>query len=58
MESCSIAQVCYMYAVPFLSFRIISDTPGVDRHAEQYRDFWIKAPEHSFQLLKQLIKTI
>jgi len=58
MESCSIAQVCYMYAVPFLSFRIISDTPGVDGHAGQYRDFWTKAPERSFQLLKQLIKTI
>lgn len=58
MESCSIAQVCYMYAVPFLSFRIISDTPGVDGHTEQYRDFWTKAPEQSFQLLKQLIKTV
>ena len=58
MESCSIAQVCYMYAVPFLSFRIVSDTPGVDGHAEQYRGFWTKAPEHSFQLLKQLIKIV
>ena len=58
MESCSIAQVCYMYAVPFLSFRIISDTPGVDGHTEQSRDFWTKAPEQSFQLLKQLIKTV
>ena len=58
MESCSVAQVCYMYAVPFLSFRIISDTPGVEGHAEQYRDFWTKAPGHSFRLLKQLIKTV
>ncbi len=58
MESCSVAQVCYMYAVPFLSFRIISDTPGIDGHAEQYRDFWTKAPGHSFRLLKRLIKTV
>ena len=28
MESCAIAQVCYMCGVPFLSYRIISDTPG------------------------------
>lgn len=28
MESGALAQVCYLYDVPFLSFRIISDTPG------------------------------
>ncbi|WP_251620651.1 5'-methylthioadenosine/adenosylhomocysteine nucleosidase [Odoribacter lunatus] len=58
MESCSIAQVCYMYSVPFLSFRIISDTPGVERHIEQYRDFWTLAPQRSFQVFKQLIKGV
>lgn len=58
MESCSIAQVCYMYGMPFLSFRVISDMPGVDGHTEQYRDFWTKAPQCSFLLLKQLIKTV
>lgn len=58
MESCSIAQVCYMYAVPFLSFRVISDTPGVERHAEQYRDFWTMAPQKSFRLFRQLMAEI
>lgn len=58
MESCSIAQVCYMYSVPFLSLRIISDTPGIKGHAEQYRDFWTAAPRQSFQLVHQLIKNI
>lgn len=58
MESCSIAQVCYMYSTPFLSFRIISDTPGIDGHTEQYKDFWTAAPQHSFELFKQLIKTL
>lgn len=28
MESAAIAQTCYLYDIPFLSFRIISDTPG------------------------------
>ena len=40
MESAAIAQTCYIYAVPFVSFRIISDTPGVDNHIEQYENFW------------------
>lgn len=58
MESGSIAQVCYMYGIPFLSFRIISDTPGVKAHAAQYQDFWTAAPQKSFQLFQQLIKII
>ena len=32
MESASIAQVCHLYEVPFISFRIISDTPGAEKH--------------------------
>ena len=36
MESAAIAQVCHLYQVPFLSFRIISDTPGADAHFQQY----------------------
>ena len=38
MESAAIAQTCHLYNVPFLSFRIISDTPGVEDHASQYAD--------------------
>ena len=30
MESCSIAQTCHIYGVPFISFRIISDIPLKD----------------------------
>lgn len=55
MESCSIAQVCYMYDVPFLSFRVISDIPGAAKHAEQYRNFWVTAPRKSFQVFRQLL---
>lgn len=58
MESCSIAQVCYMYKVPFLSLRIISDTPGVDNHAEQYRNFWTEAPKETFKCLSNLLINI
>lgn len=55
MESCSIAQVCYLMDIPFLSYRIISDTPGVENHSGQYRNFWEEAPKRSFLILKELI---
>lgn len=58
MESGAMAQVCYMYGVPFLSFRIISDTPGVKDHTAQYQNFWTIAPEKSFNVLKQLLTTL
>ena len=58
MESGSIAQVCYLRHVPFLSFRIISDTPGVDGHIDQYNNFWENAPHRSFEILTQLINVL
>lgn len=59
MESAAMAQVCYLYHIPFLSFRIISDTPGrTDDHTLQYREFWTIAPEKSFEVLRQLIAKV
>ena len=55
MESCAIAQVCYHYGVPFLSYRIISDTPGGEHHFSQYLDFWEEAPRRSFGMLRGLL---
>ncbi len=55
MESTAIAQVCYLYQVPFLPIRIISDTPGIKNHYEQYLDFWSKAPEKSLEVIKQML---
>lgn len=50
MESAAIAQTCYIYKVPFLSFRIISDTPGAhDDNFAQYQDFWTTMAERSFR---------
>ena len=48
MESGSIAQICYLYKVPFISFRIISDTPGAENHWEQYTNFWGEMANRSF----------
>ena len=55
MESTAIAQVCYLYSIAFLAIRIISDTPGIENHYEQYLDFWNKAPEKSLEVIKNLV---
>ena len=55
MESAAIAQACFLYDTPFLAVRIISDTPGIENHYQQYMDFWSKAPEKSLEIIKQLI---
>ena len=59
MESASVAQVCHVYNVPFLAYRLISDTTGmVGDHAGQWRDFWKEVPRHSFEILRALIRHV
>ncbi|WP_276893470.1 5'-methylthioadenosine/adenosylhomocysteine nucleosidase [Hallella bergensis] len=58
MESCSIAQTCHIYNVPFISFRIISDVPLKDNRAAQYFDFWDRMAEGSFEITKAFLKQI
>ena len=58
MESAAIAQTCYLYNVPFLSFRIISDTPGGEDHASQYADFWGTMAERSFLTIWTFLSTL
>lgn len=58
MESCSIAQTCYLRKTPFISFRIISDVPLKDNHASQYFDFWNRMAEGSFNVTKSFLEKI
>lgn len=58
MESGSIAQVCYIYKVPFISFRIISDTPGAENHWEQYTNFWGEMADRSFGVTKAFLESL
>lgn len=58
MESGAIAQTCYIYDVPFISFRIISDTPGVDQHWEQYSNFWESMAQTSFGVTKTFLENL
>ena len=58
MESAAIAQVCCMEGVPFNIIRVISDTPGSGQNLEQYKNFWIEAPEKTFTLVESIIKRL
>jgi adenosylhomocysteine nucleosidase len=58
MESCAIAQTCYLCHVPFVSFRVISDIPLLDTDASQYYDFWTRVAEGSFQVTKSFLMAI
>lgn len=58
METCAIAQVCYTRGVPFVSFRIISDTPGHADNVSQYLDFWGEMADRSFGVTKAFIEGI
>ena len=55
MESAAIAQTCHIYGVPFVSFRIISDTPGVDKHIQQYENFWGEMADRSFGVTRRFL---
>lgn len=59
MESAAIAQVCHLFGVPFLSFRIISDSPAQsDENATQYRDFWGEMADRSFRVTETFLQAL
>lgn len=58
MESNAIAQTCYLFGVPFISIRVISDIPGVENHFAQYNDFWDRVVGTSFQFVKQFLEAL
>ena len=58
MESCAIAQTCYINKVKFISFRVISDIPLRDTDASQYHNFWDTVAEHSFQVTKTFVESL
>ena len=59
MESAAIAQTCYLMKVPFLSLRVISDTPGrTDDHQQQWGDFLASMCDRSFHFVKKYLEMI
>ena len=58
MESCAIAQTCYINKVPFISFRVVSDMPLYDTDASQYHNFWDTVAEKSFETTKTFVELV
>ena len=59
MESAAIAQVCFLQDVPFMSVRIVSDTPGATPdHFKQYLDFWRELGDRSFGNIKAILERL
>lgn len=59
MESAAIAQTCYLLKIPFLSLRVISDTPGrTDDHQMQWADFLASMCDRSFQFVKSFLESL
>ena len=58
MESAAIAQACHLAGMPFISFRVISDTPGVEGHFSQYLGFWDRMAERSFAVTRAFLASL
>ena len=58
MESCAIAQTCYINKVKFISFRVVSDIPLRDSDASQYHDFWNTVAEKSFVTTRAFVESL
>lgn len=58
MESAAISQVCHIFEVPFVSFRIISDTPGAEAHFEEYLNFWQTMADKSFTVTHLFLENL
>lgn len=59
MESAAMAQTCYLFGVPFLSFRVISDTPGAhEDNFSQYCEFWGTLAKRSYQTIWMFLSTM
>lgn len=58
MESAALAHTCHLYGCPFVSFRIISDTPGASNHWEQYLNFWEEMAHRSFGVTQAFLHSL
>ena len=59
MESAAIAHTCFLRHVPFLSVRVVSDTPGnTDDHQQQWSDFLTFMSDKSFHFVKSFLEQL
>ncbi|MBR1834426.1 MAG: 5'-methylthioadenosine/adenosylhomocysteine nucleosidase [Bacteroidales bacterium] len=59
MESAAIAHTCHLSHVPFLSIRVVSDTPGnTDNHQQQWDDFLDSMTDRSFHFVRNFLEQL
>lgn len=58
MESGAIAQTCHRHGTDMICIRVVSDTPGEEDNISQYTDFWSKAPEKTFEVVRNLLEEL
>ena len=58
MESAAIAHVCHIFDIPFLSFRIISDSHDDGSQHDNYTGFWQFMAERSFGVIDALMHAL
>ncbi|MDT3365968.1 MAG: 5'-methylthioadenosine/S-adenosylhomocysteine nucleosidase [Bacteroidota bacterium] len=56
MESAALAQTCHIHGIPFLSFRLISDT--AEDHAGTWERFWQEVGPTSFRLMRDFLLSL
>lgn len=55
MEAAAIAQVCYLYHVPFIVIRALSDIAGKDA-AQSFEQFIAKASENASHMIQHILE--
>lgn len=59
MEAAAIAQVCYLRDIPFIAYKLVSDSHGdVDRTYASYGNFWDRLAGKSFSVTEQILSAL
>ncbi len=58
MEGAAIAQTCYLFNIPFVIIRSISDNVAVERSDQDYKKFLTRAAENSVALVINLLNKL
>lgn len=59
MEAAAIAQVCYLRDIPFIAYKLVSDSHSdVDRTYASYGNFWDRLAGKSFSVTGQILSAL
>ena len=58
MESGALAQVCHLFRVPFLAFRVLSDAPDAADRFAQYSGFWEAVAGRAFAVTHEFLRSL